>query len=227
MDEVLAVGDAAFQKKCLGKMGDVAKEGRTVLFVSHNMAAISQLCPRSLLLKSGVINHDGVTEKAISVYLESSEMIKGALWDIGFRSEGKEQFLELTSIVCEPDTIMIGESLTIRIEYITKISFEELKFGISIEDQFGQRIIGVYSGREGIKASMVSGRNMAFVHFPSMPLISGRYYVTVAVHDEDDENLIRIERATSFEVLAKDMTGAGYLVDKRNGIVWVEHQWHI
>ncbi len=68
VDEVLAVGDAAFQKKCLGKMGDVAKEGRTVLFVSHNMQAIRILCPRSILLDKGEAISDAPTEKTLSVY---------------------------------------------------------------------------------------------------------------------------------------------------------------
>lgn len=69
VDEVLAVGDAEFQKKCLGKMGHVAKEGRTVLFVSHNMAAIKNLCARAMLLDTGVITHDGNANDTISSYL--------------------------------------------------------------------------------------------------------------------------------------------------------------
>ncbi len=62
VDEVLAVGDAAFQKKCLGKMGDVASEGRTVLFVSHNMGAIGRLCPTAILLRDGRIASSGFSE---------------------------------------------------------------------------------------------------------------------------------------------------------------------
>jgi lipopolysaccharide transport system ATP-binding protein len=63
------VGDAAFQKKCLGKMGEVAEQGRTVLFVSHNMGAISNLCPRSVCLENGGIVDDGPTESVVSSYL--------------------------------------------------------------------------------------------------------------------------------------------------------------
>jgi lipopolysaccharide transport system ATP-binding protein len=71
VDEVLAVGDAAFQKKCLGKMGDVAGEGRTVLFVSHNMTSISTLCPRSLLLSQGRVELDGPSTDVIDQYFKS------------------------------------------------------------------------------------------------------------------------------------------------------------
>ena len=70
VDEVLAVGDAEFQKKCLGKMGEVAKSGRTVLFVSHNMAAVQSLCQRVLWLSSGVIRDDGLADKVILNYLK-------------------------------------------------------------------------------------------------------------------------------------------------------------
>ena len=72
VDEVLAVGDAAFQKKCLGKMGDVAKEGRTVLFVSHNMEAVLSLCPQTFVLNSGALVFQGDSEKALTFYLNSS-----------------------------------------------------------------------------------------------------------------------------------------------------------
>src|SRR5437762_1395373 len=66
VDEVLAVGDAAFQKKCLGKMADVAKEGRTVLFVSHNMTAVNQLCPRAIMITDGQVVRDGRTPEVVA-----------------------------------------------------------------------------------------------------------------------------------------------------------------
>src|SRR5881398_1705073 len=72
VDEVLAVGDVQFQKKCLGKMGDVSREGRTVLFVSHNMTAIRALCERGLLLDDGILLKNGTTEDAIHAYLQST-----------------------------------------------------------------------------------------------------------------------------------------------------------
>src|SRR5262249_38215380 len=72
VDEVLAVGDAAFQKKCLGKMGEIARGGRTVLFVSHNMHAVSSLCSRSLVLNHGQVDYEGSAPEAIARYLEMS-----------------------------------------------------------------------------------------------------------------------------------------------------------
>ena len=72
VDEVLAVGDAEFQKKCLGKMSDVAQTGRTVLFVSHNMTAITRLCERVILMQKGEVVSDGVATDVIAHYLSSS-----------------------------------------------------------------------------------------------------------------------------------------------------------
>jgi lipopolysaccharide transport system ATP-binding protein len=74
MDEVLAVGDATFQKKCLGKMGDVAKEGRTVVFVSHNMAAISQLCQQTIWLNDGQVEMEGPSGQVVQAYMSASSM---------------------------------------------------------------------------------------------------------------------------------------------------------
>lgn len=82
VDEVLAVGDAAFQKKCLGKMGDVAKEGRTVLFVSHNMVAVKSLCSRALLLRDGRVAFEGQVEPAIDTYLKGGRSLSyRKTWD--------------------------------------------------------------------------------------------------------------------------------------------------
>ena len=81
VDEVLAVGDAEFQKKCLGKMGDVAREGRTVLFVSHNMQAIQNLCKRALTLEQGKLHYDGFSTDAVSEDVKSSkQMITEISW---------------------------------------------------------------------------------------------------------------------------------------------------
>src|SRR5262249_58800153 len=80
IDEVLAVGDAAFQKKCLGKMGDVARDGRTVLFVSHNMGALVSLCPKSILLVDGEKKAEGPSDAVVSDYLEIGAEGQGEAW---------------------------------------------------------------------------------------------------------------------------------------------------
>lgn len=98
VDEVLAVGDAAFQKKCLGKMGDVATEGRTVLFVSHNMKAVSQLCGRAVLLSGGRVTHEGVTEEVLQAYQRQwMDVIDGGEAKLTF-AEDSDKSAQITSV---------------------------------------------------------------------------------------------------------------------------------
>jgi lipopolysaccharide transport system ATP-binding protein len=99
VDEVLAVGDAQFQKKCLGKMQDVSENGKTILFVSHNMDAITRLCDKTILLKDGTIAFEGETEKAITSYLSGQFGVSSKkTWNDLHRAPGndKVRLLEVT-----------------------------------------------------------------------------------------------------------------------------------
>lgn len=127
IDEVLAVGDAEFQKKCLGKMEGIAKEGRTILFVSHNMEAVSALCHRSILLNKGSIELDAKTDTVIASYVEKLDRGSAAFQD---------------EIVKEIQINQQGESLLLVVTYEGQ---NELKFpnlGFAISDQFGYAITG-------------------------------------------------------------------------------------
>jgi lipopolysaccharide transport system ATP-binding protein len=124
VDEVLAVGDAQFQKKCLGKMGDVAKEGRTVLFVSHNMAAIQKLCPRSILLQEGRLSINGESTDVIRQYLGGTSQADGRLntagrWfppkDVAIR----DAWLEKGGI--QTSSLLFGETADVMIEVEVKV----------------------------------------------------------------------------------------------------------
>ena len=134
VDEVLAVGDIDFQKKCLGKMSEVGKEGRTILFVSHNMAAISNLCNRTILLQNGQISYDGETSKAIQKYVNpdkkhnfSSKNFSGPLKDtVLFHS------IEINGINATGVTVGPEEKIIFRIIGESFISFEQFIFVLSI-----------------------------------------------------------------------------------------------
>src|SRR3989344_4857484 len=131
VDEVLAVGDAQFQKKCLGKMGDIASQGRTILFVSHNMSAVSQLCSRAILLEGGIIRQSGQPEQVISSYLSQQSKSDSAsveLQDPKIRknslpnSKLKWRRISLTNNKNEPTTVIgFQEPFTIILEADVKI----------------------------------------------------------------------------------------------------------
>jgi len=106
VDEVLAVGDVDFQRKCLGKIGEVAGGGRTVLFVSHNMAAIETLCPRTIHLASGIVLHDGNTKEVAAAYLNER---KSSLGGRGSRAVTVQKHLVLESTRIVPSTFRSGD----------------------------------------------------------------------------------------------------------------------
>jgi lipopolysaccharide transport system ATP-binding protein len=137
VDEVLAVGDAQFQEKCLGRMDEVAKEGRTVLFVSHNMAAISKLCRNCILLRSGTVQGRGATEKVIEQYLDQSAGSGGvAAFDGPAVPYGKARFTKccLVGGNGEPkDVFMVGEKMEVRIAIHFPITQRGVKLTFNVK----------------------------------------------------------------------------------------------
>ena len=132
VDEVLAVGDLQFQKKCLGKMQDVGKEGRTVLFVSHNMQAIRQLCDRAIMLKSGTLQHDGEVGETIDVYLRE-----------GYAGDGEPRLVEaIDALPADPSFRL--ERITLRQEGAAVGQFVEN--GKPLEVEVGFRVLEKTTG---------------------------------------------------------------------------------
>ncbi len=127
VDEVLAVGDAEFQKKCLGKMGDVAREGRTVLFVSHNMTAVQNLCQRVAWMQDGRLLEDGDSRQVISRYLKkSSTPTRGHVWDDPQTAPGNDQ-VKLHSVSVRPQDGDPTDALTIRTPLIMDFEYWNLQ----------------------------------------------------------------------------------------------------
>jgi lipopolysaccharide transport system ATP-binding protein len=121
VDEVLAVGDAAFQKKCLGKMSDVAKQGRTVLFVSHNMTAVSQLCLRSILFVDGRIHLDGKSSEVVPRYLQGGGAAAEYVWTEIQRAPGNENVklhaVRIKSTGTIKNDVDIDKDVSIEVEF--------------------------------------------------------------------------------------------------------------
>lgn len=175
VDEVLAVGDADFQKKCLGKMGEISKgQGRTVLFVSHNMAAISSLCPNSILLHNGKIVTIDSTPKIIDLYVNSGELETRG-FDFEYKIEGKLLFIETKS-----DTnydVFNGSFFVKMIDYDgNEIMFYEMK--MESQDTVVKKISldltglnrGVYSLQIKVWATLQNGKSIA-ISTPFYPII--------------------------------------------------------
>ncbi|MFL6209385.1 MAG: ABC transporter ATP-binding protein [Pyrinomonadaceae bacterium] len=129
VDEVLAVGDARFQRKCLDKMQDVGQQGRTVLFVSHNMPAITRLCPRTIMLQDGEVLVDGPSAKVVSMYLDSGlGMTAAREWPDVHKAPGDE-YVRLRAVRVRDDAGHVSEALDIRRPVQIEIEYEVLRPG--------------------------------------------------------------------------------------------------
>jgi lipopolysaccharide transport system ATP-binding protein len=131
VDEVLAVGDAEFQKKCLGKMGDISKgEGRTVLFVSHNMAAVKSLCSKGIVLENGKTSFNGPVDGAIEYYLKNSESFAHRRWDA--KTSPKVNFIRLleAKVLNTHNEIALNHPITddVNIEFTYEVTQENQLF---------------------------------------------------------------------------------------------------
>ncbi len=148
IDEVLAVGDAQFQKKCLGKIGEVAHGGRTVIFVSHNMGAIRSLCTEVIWLNEGKVSEHGPSAQVVDSYLRTTIKESGSSIDVAdaLRQDGTGTRLRIQSIQFNDGTpIFHGEPLKVRIEFETTVAIESVAFGFGFSSAEGIRVMTVDS----------------------------------------------------------------------------------
>lgn len=226
IDEVLAVGDANFQKKCLGKMGNVVQEGRTVLFVSHNMDAIARLCPRSLFLASGRNVFDGDSREAIASYLNSSKKDEAGPVDLT-QHNGRNHKMKIiaTKIGLRTErsgseyvnSVFTGDSLILDISFDCKdYKLDLIQVGISSLQ--GQRVFTVSTHHDPKFNHAISGKGVIVCHLPSVPLTSGDYTVTVMMGKRiPPHNIDYIEDAMTFHVDFGDYFGTGTAPFKGQG----------
>ena len=170
IDEVLAVGDAAFQKKCIGKMGDAAKEGRTVLFVSHNMAAVTTLCSRSILLNIGSLITSGSSVDVIQKYLELDSTQKGEIvWSDSTRAPGNEKVrLRAVRVISDGKTsssVKIDEPVYVELEFINYIAGANINTWIHLADAMGSPIFATGTPVETLSSGVYKTTYVIPAHF--------------------------------------------------------------
>ena len=214
VDEVLAVGDAEFQKKCLGKMGEVSKgEGRTILFVSHNMAAISTLCKQSIVLNNGSIDYIGEVYEAIDQYICSSGTKTGSvvLKDV---KHHRCSFSKLLSLEILDENSLLANTLFIGKPFKLKIGFElfedihNLEIGFCINNKQGVTLVGFVSPWENFKTNFNKGRHIVECTVPFLQTLPGIYNITVWIKRIGESIDDEVEHALDFEVLSRDLNGS-------------------
>jgi lipopolysaccharide transport system ATP-binding protein len=233
VDEVLAVGDAAFQQKCLGKMQEVGQGGRTVLFVSHNMGAITRLCPRALLLRKGQLVFDGAALDAVKLYLAEGTRTSGRLWELAelprwdpYGDSARLEAIELLPCGASSE-FLFGEALRFRVTFrVTTGEFTELGVGIGIEDLYGTRLATLNSVDSEVTVPVRRGDTATMeVRVPNPMLNPGRYQMSCAVMS-GARLLDFVPHAATFEVQPIDFeSGAHYEPSPGAGPLRLRGEW--
>jgi lipopolysaccharide transport system ATP-binding protein len=231
VDEVLAVGDAEFQKKCLGKMQEVSKgEGRTVLFVSHNLAAVKSLCDRGILFTKGVLTCDADSDSVANAYTRSSD---AATSDLSARLDRRgigtlvaTDIRLMNSASHYTGKLRCGENVTIELDYknFAGSDLRHVRVGIGFYDLHGHAVTFLQNEPLGV-AMVALGRGGTFrCGVPRLRLVPGRYWINCAIYHGTEEYDV-VERATSFEVVEGDFFGTGKLTYGGGGGVLIEQEW--
>ena len=229
VDEVLAVGDAEFQKKCLGKMGDVAQEGRTVLFVSHNMSAVQALCSRAILLRQGTIALDGVTGDVLREYLGYLHSSAATAFENNPERRG-DGSVRLTSARVLDDRdlpaerLVAGVSATFEFAYENRIGADRVEVSASIINHLGIAVTHLSTRVTGFSPTGLGARGFLTCRIPSLPLPPGEYRVAVAVSHRG-QNVDQIPNALVFSVESSVFFQTGRVPRMEHGASLVGHDW--
>jgi lipopolysaccharide transport system ATP-binding protein len=236
VDEVLAVGDAEFQKKCLGKMGDVSQAGRTVLLVSHNMRAIQQLCNRAILLQNGDLRVDGTASQCINTYLASG--IGGELSSsvdlqhsvAGRSGSGDCQFISfaLTDLEGNPAaSFLFGQPFRVDIGIRASKNIGHVLFGFSFISRLGVEIMGTTFSDSGIEGYVEEGITHYGCDVDPMVLTPGTYTIRAAIFQPQGVHFDYIDTVMSLEVLDAPFDVARLPKSHYVGDVFLKYRWQM
>jgi len=230
VDEVLAVGDVAFQKKCLGKIGEVARDGRTVLFISHNMGAIERLCTRCVLLEGGRLTADGPTIEVIKKYLRVGWRPTAEWKRPASRPWGDHIVFQEVRTVREngdPAGSFLGsEPVRIELEYVIRRPMNECQIGVRLTNSEGVAVLWTSDCDERNVPAVPRGPGTysASVEIPGRFLTPGTYSMFVAAHSPGIQLFEQLEDVITFEV---DPPGALTQLDDRIGVVTPLLAWQL
>jgi lipopolysaccharide transport system ATP-binding protein len=235
VDEVLAVGDTAFQKKCLGKMSEVSKGGRTVLFVSHNLAAVENLCTKGLVLEEGNLVFAGSPKHCLDHYLRS--LAKGeshsdsSVVDLSNAPSRPQKFqpflrrIELYTGDGRPlnGGIPMGASLKLQVQFHLESATTRFQLGVGFDTLRGDRIFTAHTYfHPNLPEDLSAGDHAFLCEIPSLTFVPGEYKIRLALAlREGDVDVV--EDAAHLTVVASDYYGTGKV--PWDGKFVLKHEW--
>jgi lipopolysaccharide transport system ATP-binding protein len=235
IDEVLAVGDASFQKKCIAKMKDISQlEGRTILFVSHNMEAVRNLCTRAILLKNGFKISEGNTEEIIKTYIIKafSDDSNGIYTQFNDRDGSGELRINRIEILDENGNsstgFYSGDEVIFNMYYKLRnnlSSLNDLRVVIDLHDAFGRKIFRLVNQNVGSAYNIKNKSGCFRCTLPKLPLSSGKYYLTIFIMQISPlKHIDTLEQFGSINVENGDYFGSG-IIDEWPEMILVDQSW--
>jgi lipopolysaccharide transport system ATP-binding protein len=231
VDEVLAVGDASFQKKCLGKMGDVVRQGRTVIFVSHNMDAVAGLCTHVVLVKGGNSSERLTPDEGIKQYLALSNEGMDLPLPEKPRVTDKPRPPIFTDLKISTDSgydrvVGSGGRVTFEIEISNAADVPSATCGIAISNTRGQRVAFFHTLYHSGFRFQGTDRARLICTVPSLPLVPASYHVELVLADEN-KIIEKVERADRLDVVFADLLGTGKIPNSSQGIMVMPSDWEV
>ena len=230
VDEVLAVGDAAFQRKCIGKMGEVAREeGRAVLFVSHNMVAITALCQRGILLEQGRVTEDAATGAVVQRYLRSLEtLVTTPVADRRDRSgNGALRFesVAVRNASAGGGLVRSGDDVRIEIKYSSNAAkLQNVHVDVIVHGAFDEQLCQLSSASQRGDFAEVPGNGTFTCTIPRFPFEAGGYRLTL--YSEVNSDVADwVMQAATMDVEPGDFFGTGRMNGEGQGVFLVPHTW--
>jgi lipopolysaccharide transport system ATP-binding protein len=229
VDEVLAVGDAAFQKRCLGKIGEVAEEGRTVIFVSHNLSAVERLCDSALLLNHGRVAFQGSTADAIDRYLQSGSAAQGLLVEPERRpGRGRVRFTRVRALCDGRPAVHLtsGSRVELLFDYETAdgAEVEGIRIRVAWTNLLGDTLFILINDGASSRLPGPSGTVRAVI--PKLPLHQGTYRLSAWIKSGRDLE-DRVSDALELTVAGGDFFGTGVAWPADSGPFLVPHSFEI
>jgi len=232
VDEVLAVGDTEFQRKCLGKMRTVASEGRTVLFVSHNLQAIERLCTRGILMQGGALLYDGPVSQACQHYMSSM-----TTWNSNSRLElhprqgdahARITKFEVLNVEGRPlSRIAAGEDILIRIHYFAQKTIRTPWFGFALITTAGVRILNTVSNDAGTEIESIEGQGIIDLHIRGLTLAIGHYLCNLAISNSRGTYHDYLTEVPLLDIIESSNLPRSRTYDQSSGIVFADCQWNV
>ena len=203
VDEVLAVGDVEFQRKCLGKMQGVSNEGRTVLFVTHNMAVVERLCSRALLFESGRLAMDGTARQVLSAYLASAdtEVLSCEPESDPSRVAEVRRITLCDSAGSPIREVTSADTLCLRIELLVRERRPDLEVAFTLHDELQNAVFASTPADNGLKQPVDAGQHEFLVTFPGPILLPRHYSITVSLYSNRGQSFHNCPHALGFDVL--------------------------